>query len=132
MIVAPTSARLSAVARIVAVAFFLFAFEPRSHSETPLERNIANATKEHSWENSLGMKFVPVSGTKVLFSIWDTRVRDYEAFVKATGREWRRPDFKQDPTHPAVNVSWIDAQAFCEWLTEKERTAGKPVTMIQV
>lgn len=114
-----------AIVKIVATAFFLFASDLRSHAETALERNIASATKEHPWENSLEMKFVPVSGTKVLFSIWDTRLQDYEAFVKATGREWRRPDFKQDPTHPAVRVSWIDAQAFCEWLTEKERTAGK-------
>jgi len=38
------------------------------------------------WTNSLGMKFVPVPGTSVQFSIWDTRVQDYEAFVTATGR----------------------------------------------
>jgi len=70
------------------------------------------------------MKFVPVPGTAVLFSIWDTRVQDYEAFVKATKRSWEKPDFEQGPTHPAVNVSWDDAKAFCTWLTEKERTAG--------
>jgi len=74
--------------------------------------------------NSLGMKFVPVPGTAVLFSIWDTRVQDYEAFVMTTGRSWEKPDFKQGPTHPAVMISWNDAKAFCAWLTQKERREG--------
>ena len=37
------------------------------------------------YQNSLGMKFVPVPGTRVLFSVWDARVQDFEAFVQATG-----------------------------------------------
>ena len=76
------------------------------------------------WENTLGMKFVSVSGTDVLFSVWDTRVKDYSLFVTETRREWVKPKFEVGPTHP-VNVSWDDAQAFCRWLTEKERLAGK-------
>lgn len=73
------------------------------------------------YENSLGMKFAPVPATKLLFSIWDTRVRDYRAFVQETGRNWIAPNFTQGPDHPAVNVSWDDAQAFCEWLSAKEK-----------
>jgi formylglycine-generating enzyme required for sulfatase activity len=76
------------------------------------------------WTNSLGMKFVPVPGTAVQFSIWDTRVQDYQAFVTATGRDWKKPDFEQGPTHPVVLVTWDDAKAFCAWLTEKERRTG--------
>jgi len=73
------------------------------------------------WENSLGMKFVPVED--VLMAIWPTRVQDYEAFCTATGRGRPVPDFAQDSTHPVVKVSWEDAIAFCEWLTKKELAA---------
>jgi serine/threonine protein kinase len=73
------------------------------------------------FENSLGMKFAPVPATKLLFSIWDARVRDYRAFVQETGRSWTEPNFTQGPDHPSVNVSWEDAQAFCQWLSAKEK-----------
>ena len=73
--------------------------------------------------NSLGMKFVSVSGTPVLFSIWETRVQDYRAYAEAvTGMDvfWKNPGFAQTGTHPVVNVTWDDAKQFCVWLTEKE------------
>ncbi len=76
------------------------------------------------WENTLGMKFAPVAGVSVLFGVWDVRVQDFEAFVRATRHEWSKPNFEQGPTHPAVNVSWDDAKAFCAWLTERERREG--------
>jgi formylglycine-generating enzyme required for sulfatase activity len=96
------------------------------------------------WQNSLGMAFVPVPGTEVLFCKWETRVKDFEAFVNETGHDatarmyslkggswnrngdtWKAPGFAQGATHPVVGVSWDDAQAFCKWLTQKERKAGR-------
>jgi eukaryotic-like serine/threonine-protein kinase len=72
-----------------------------------------------SWTNSLGMKFVPLDSVRI--AVWETRVEDYDAFCRATGRRHDPPDFAQGPTHPVVKVNWFDAVAFCKWLTEKER-----------
>jgi formylglycine-generating enzyme required for sulfatase activity len=36
------------------------------------------------------------------------------------GADWRRPGFGQGNDHPVVNVSWFDAVAYCNWLSEKE------------
>lgn len=69
--------------------------------------------------NSLGMQFIPVGSVQV--SIWETRVQDYDAFCRATGRHYDPTDLPQGPTHPIVKVNWFDAVAFCKWLTEKER-----------
>jgi formylglycine-generating enzyme required for sulfatase activity len=74
------------------------------------------------WENSVGMRFAPVGD--VLVCVWPTRVCDYEAFCRGTGRELLAADFPQDATHPVVRVNWEDATAFCQWLTEKEITEG--------
>ena len=119
-----------------------------SISATPTKEELArraldNATKDHPWVNSLGMKFVPVAGTQVLFSVWDTRVQDFETFVKSTGYDatggmyslgkdgwkqrgatWKKPGFSQGATHPVVGVIWNDAKEFCKWLTKRERSAG--------
>jgi serine/threonine protein kinase/formylglycine-generating enzyme required for sulfatase activity len=91
----------------------------------------ASATKDAPFVNTLGMKFVPVpitggptGGQRVLFSVWETRVQDYEVFVKEAKRVWSKPVFAQGPTHPAVKISWDDAMDFCDWLTERERKAG--------
>jgi len=80
-------------------------------------------------ENSLGMKFIPVKGTDVLFCIHEVRYKDYVAFAteaQTGGGSWK--DQSADgftPTdrpedHPVIRVSWDDAQKFCSWLSKKE------------
>lgn len=95
---------------------------PKANSVSPIMAvTLSSATKEKPFENSLGMRFVPVKGTGVLFCIWETRVEDYDAFAGATGRaQGIIVPFEQGVDHPIVLVSWDDATAFCDWLSKKE------------
>ena len=47
--------------------------------------------------------------------------REYRAFAEATGADdsWRDPGFAQSDSHPVVNVSWRDAQAYVQWLSRE-------------
>ena len=70
------------------------------------------------------MPFVEVAG--LWFCRYETRFRDYEAFVIQKGhtvsKKYNFPGFdSQDKNYPVVNVSWDEAQAFCEWLTASEQ-----------
>lgn len=77
-----------------------------------------DASKEKPFVNSLGMEFVPVPGTAVLFCRWETREMDYLEFAKATERFAYAND--SEYLLPKWQVSWNDAKAFCNWLSEKE------------
>ena len=77
--------------------------------------------------------------------VHDVTVGQFKAFVKAKGYQteaekgggalrlfpdgfwknvpqanWQNPGFEQSDDHPVVCVSWNDAKAFCDWLSDKE------------
>ena len=48
-------------------------------------------------------------------------------WISLSGKSWRDPNFgfplRND--YPVVCVSWNDGRAFCEWLTKREKAAGR-------
>ncbi len=89
----------------------------------------AKATKDQPFVNTLGMKFVPVPGTKVLFCIHETRYQDYAAYAAVTSgvdQKWEDQSVEgltpteNKESHPVMRVGWNDSQNFCAWLSKKE------------
>ncbi len=84
---------------------------------------------EPDFVNSLGIGFRQMRQMNCSFAIWPVRLRDFRAFADASGYDagpkWREPDFLQTDTCPVTFVSWLDATAFCQWLTEYEQSVGQ-------
>jgi formylglycine-generating enzyme required for sulfatase activity len=54
---------------------------------------------------------------------YGVEIKDGAAEVKkVNGCSWRDPNFDQKGDHPVVQVSWNDAQAFCDWLSKRSGT----------
>lgn len=83
---------------------------------------------ETAFTNTLGMPFVRVASINALVCRYETRVKDYQPFATANNVEWRKPDFPQTPDHPAINVSWQEAQDYCVWLGKQEGRSYRLLT----
>lgn len=96
--------------------------------------------------NSLGMKFVEAGIPDIFFSTLEIRRGEFGLFAAATGHQsagtiyfpsngnwkstegtWKNPPGMepQSKNHPVTCVSADDAEAFCQWLTARERTLGR-------
>ena len=50
---------------------------------------------------------------------WDSDFRSQKVSLKQSGINWKNPGFSQTVNDPVTCVSWNDAMAFCEWLSDK-------------
>lgn len=107
--------------------------QARSHATastmTPPPAPAPSTSRPDQFTNILGMKFLPVPGTDVLFCIHETRYRDYAAYAaqaKDVDSAWKSQTsygitlLFTGNLHPVVRVSWDDARKFCAWLSQKE------------
>ena len=85
-------------------------------------KNISAVIFGKPWENTLKMKFVPLG--HAMLSVTEVRRRDFLEYVKAA----KLPDVPErelnkveDLNKPVSFVTRAEAQAFCQWLTEKEQ-----------
>ena len=72
----------------------------------------------------------PGGHTQVFDPEWDGygwRSTVVHPWKPMAGRSWRDPNFgfPLRDCYPVVCVSWNDGRAFCKWLTETERAAGR-------
>ena len=88
-----------------------------------------STTLKDGFTNTLGMKFLPVKGTDVLFCIHEVRYSDYAAYaaeaqgVDGTWKDQSAGGYaltERKEEHPVTQVSWEEAQKFCAWLSQKE------------
>ncbi|MBN8460985.1 MAG: SUMF1/EgtB/PvdO family nonheme iron enzyme [Verrucomicrobia bacterium] len=109
--------------------------------------NPASASRTRPYVADGGLRFIPVPGhPRVLLSATEVRRADFAAFCntltdeeKRTVLSWvsqvepvlpKRPLLTWKDTcaaddDPAAGVSWRGADAFCRWLTSRERASGR-------
>ena len=74
--------------------------------------------------NSLGMRFLATPLAGVRFGMHEVRNSDFRAFRANHDSSPMCPFPANEDDQPVSNVSPQDADAFCQWLTARERTAG--------
>jgi formylglycine-generating enzyme required for sulfatase activity len=90
----------------------------RGRSSPQVEVRIGSAFAVGRMEVTRGefAAFVRETGHATGSSCW---AWDGSKWAERAGANWRSPGFSQDDRHPAVCVSWDDAQAYVRWLSSK-------------
>ena len=106
-------------------------------------RDPTQAAASLPYGNDLGMLFLPVKGTNVLFSLFETRSKDFARYAQSPTRtdgitltdDWRKFKYKEidvgrgegeaaeQSDHPVMKVTWQQSVAFCDWLTTSDQAA---------
>ncbi|MCU0781924.1 MAG: SUMF1/EgtB/PvdO family nonheme iron enzyme, partial [Akkermansiaceae bacterium] len=106
---------LTTVGIAALVGFALLVHERHSPGTTP----VAADHLPPVFENSLGMKFRTLPGTDAKLAIWETRLRDWQAFASETQDDSSHPD------DPVAGQPLPRIQDFCRWLTARDKAAGR-------
>ena len=71
--------------------------------------------------SALEAKLLPLGETGISMSRTELTVGEWKLYLSAEGLPyWKRPaGFAQTDEHPLVNVSWLQAKEFCEWLSAR-------------
>ena len=124
----PVTFRFPQRRRLAAAALALVALPGLAAAATSPHQGVF-ATRETPFTNSLGMKFVPVPGTDLLFCRHETRWKDYAVYAAETpgvNGMWKTQSHQGfsitegGRDHPVWHVNWDDAQQFCRWLSRRE------------
>jgi formylglycine-generating enzyme required for sulfatase activity len=98
-------------------------FQMGSHEHEQATAIKAGAQK--NWlERELPQRWVGIEHSFAM-GRYPVTVGQWRQFVKDTGWEsqsdtdWRAPGFAQNDDHPVVGVSWMDAQLYLRWLSQK-------------
>ena len=99
----------------------LISTEPQDQLVTLVRDN--SVVFGQQWLNSQQMDLVRVGD--VMVAAYETRVRDFREYAtEASLIGAGVAGFPQELTHPAAGISFAEAVAFCDWLTQRERQAG--------
>ena len=91
----------------------------RFHSDGPVHRVTISdpfAVGVHEVTRGEWSRFVSETGHAAGDSCWTYETGEWK---EHSGRGWRDPGFGQGSGHPAVCVSWADARAYVDWLSDE-------------